>query len=136
MHSRPNVMKVVARHLPLLLLAGLALAATTGCAQPKYVHAVYFQLKPGTPQSEVDALVAASHDLCRSVPSVRRYETGRRDLTAVRDVNATDYDIGLIVYFDDRKGHDEYSEHPVHKAYVEKYRDKWAGVKVYDFIAE
>ncbi len=136
MRTRVNVMNTALGRLAMMSLAGLLLSGAAGCAQPRYVHAVFFQLKPDTPAGDVDALVAASHDLCKSVPSVRRYEVGRRDVNAVRDVNAKDYDIGLVVYFDDRKGHDEYSDHPVHQAYVEKYKNIWAGVKVYDFIAK
>ena len=125
-------------HVRVLLLVCLAvsgLGVAVGCAQPKYVHAVYFTCKPGTPDSEIDALVADGYALLSKVPSVRLVDSGRRDSDALRDVNVTDYDVGLIVYFDDRAGHDLYADHPKHLEYVEKHKAHWATVRVYDFVA-
>ena len=64
------------------VLAGILLLAAVGCAAPKYVHSVYFTCKPGTPDSEIDALVADCCKLLAAVPTVRRIETGRRDPAA------------------------------------------------------
>lgn len=119
----------------IVLACSLTLAAA-GCASPKYVHAVFFTCKPGTCQSEIDALVADGRELLAGVPSVRRLETGRRDTTAVREVNVTDYDVGLVVHFDDRQALENYLEHPAHIQYVEKHKPHWAAVRVYDFITD
>ena len=118
-----------------MALAGGLLLAAAGCASPKYVHAVYFTCKPGTPDGQIDALVADGYELLAKVPTVRRVETGRRDVEADRDVNATDYDVGLIVYFDDKAGLDAYIEHPTHVQYVEKHKTHWETVRVFDFAA-
>ncbi len=119
----------------LLSLFSLTMLAT-GCARPRYVHAVFFSFKEGTPPSEMDALATDSIEQLSKIPSVRKIESGRRDERAVRDVNVTDYDIGLVVYFDDKAGHDAYEKHPIHEHYVQKYRSSWAKVRVFDFIAK
>jgi len=119
-----------------LILACSVLFGVMGCASPKYVHAVFFTCKPGTPVSEVDQLVADGYELLAKVPSVRRVQTGRRDVDAARDVNVTDYDVGLLVHFDDKRGYDEYEKHPTHRKYVEKHKQHWSNVRVCDFIAE
>jgi len=116
-------------------LVCLAALGAAGCASPKYVHAVFFTCKPGTPDSEIDALVADGYKLLSKVPSVRKLDTGRRDPGAERDVNVKDYNVGLLVYFDDRRGCDQYTDHPLHKQYVEKHKPYWSQVRVCDFVA-
>jgi hypothetical protein len=118
------------------IIATVLLLACLGCAQPKYVHAVFFTCKDGTPDAEIDALIADGNDLLGRIPTVRRVDTGRRDPEATREVNVTDYHVGLVVYFDDRAGHDVYADHPNHLEYVAKHKDHWAKVRVLDFIAE
>lgn len=121
-----------------LLIACAAITFTAGlagCAQPKYVHAVFFTCKPGTPEAEIDALVSDGHALLAKVPSVRQVESGRRDLSAARDVNVTDYDVGLVVRFDDKAGYDAYEAHPIHRQYVDKHKPHWSNVRVFDFVS-
>ena len=136
------------------LLAGGLLLGLAGCgpegsssmqyekkAEPaktpaKYVHAVFFACKPETPESEIDSLIADGCDLLGKIPSVRTLRTGRRDEQMTRDVNVTDYTVGLLVIFDDKKGLDEYSDHPLHQQYVEKHKAHWDKVRVFDFIAK
>ncbi len=128
-------MKISLSKVAWFSLLSLALLAA-GCARPRYVHAVFFSFKEGTPPCEMDALAADSIEHLSKIPSVRRIESGRRDERAVRDVNVTDYDIGLVVYFDDKAGYDEYEKHPIHEEYVQKYRSSWAKVRVFDFVAK
>lgn len=102
----------------------------------KFVHCVFFNMKPGTPEAEIDSLIADAHMLLAKVPSVRKIDSGRRDARMTRDVNVTDYAVGLVVYFDDKAGHDLYSEHPLHMEYVNKHQEHWASVRVFDFTAQ
>jgi hypothetical protein len=120
----------------LLAAATLLFAGALGCASPKYVHAVYFTCHDGTSDAEIDALIADGHKLLGDIPTVQRVETGRRDPCADRDVNVTDYDVGLIVYFDNREGHDVYQDHPKHLEYVRKHKPNWTQVRVCDFVTE
>jgi len=118
----------------LIALSACLLAGAVGCASPKYVHAVFFTCKPDVPACQIDSLVADGYDLLGQVPTVRRVESGRRDTAADRDVNDQDYDVGLVVYFDDKAGLEAYIEHPTHIEYVEKHEANWAKVRVFDFI--
>ncbi len=102
----------------------------------KFVHCVFFTCKADTPQSEIDSLIADGAKLLAKIPSVRRIDCGRRDPRMQRDVNDKDYTVGLLVIFDDKAGHDLYNDHPLHKQYVEKHKDYWAGVRVFDFTAQ
>lgn len=114
---------------------------TTGGSAPaagsaKFVHAVFFTFKEGTPEAEIDSLIADAEQLLAKIPSVRKIDSGRRDVRMDRDVNDKTFTVGLVVYFDDKEGHDVYSAHPLHLQYVEKHKAHWAGVKVFDFVAK
>ena len=100
-----------------------------------YIHCVFFTLKPGTPSSAVDALIADGREYLAKVPTVRRLHTGRRDPNAVREVNVQDYEVGLVVHFDDRAGHDAYATHPLHMEYIERNKQHWAKVRVFDYLS-
>lgn len=109
--------------------------STTTSGSAKFVHAVFFTLKENTPEAEIDSLIADADQLLAKIPSVRKIDSGRRDTRMDRDVNDKDFTVGLVVYFDDKEGHDVYSAHPLHQQYIEKHKAYWAGVKVFDFVA-
>jgi hypothetical protein len=112
-----------------------SMAAPNGGGGSKLVHAVFFTMRPGTPDSEVDALIADAQQLLSRIPTVRRVDSGRRDPSFTRDVNDKDFTVGLVVYFDDKAGHDVYQDHDLHQQYVSKHKDHWATVRVFDFVA-
>jgi len=114
----------------------VVLAGLTGCASPKYVHAVFFTMKPNTSPAQIDALVDDCNAMLPKVPTVRKIESGRRDVNAARPVNDQEFDVGLVVYFDDKCGYDQYEVHPVHRAMVDKHKANFQSVRVCDFIAK
>ncbi|UCD27472.1 MAG: Dabb family protein, partial [Planctomycetota bacterium] len=79
----------------LAVLVSVILIGLSGCAQPKYVHAVFFTLKPDTPQSQIDRLVDDCCTMLPKVPSVRKIESGKRDVKADRKVNDKNFHVGL-----------------------------------------
>ncbi|MGQ9651474.1 MAG: Dabb family protein [Phycisphaerae bacterium] len=100
-----------------------------------YVHCVFFTLKPGTPQSEIDAQVVDGRELLARIPTVRRLETGRRDETMNREVSVTDFDLGLVVLFDNKAGHDVYADHPLHLEYIKRHKPHWERIRVLDYLS-
>ncbi|HPD31021.1 MAG TPA: Dabb family protein [Phycisphaerae bacterium] len=100
-----------------------------------YVHCVFFTLKPGTPQSQIDAQVVGGRELLARIPTVRRLETGRRDETMCREVSVTDFDLGLVILFDDKAGHDVYADHPLHLEYIKRHKARWARIRVFDYLS-
>src|SRR5262245_16873386 len=109
-------------------LAAAALIIVTGCAttehtssstptrqvhqaesgkSPRLVHCVFFTLKPEVRDDQIEEFIRDCY-LLKQVPSVRKLDAGRRDERMTRDVNVTDFQIGLVVFFDDKAGLDEY----------------------------
>jgi hypothetical protein len=116
------------------LVIALALASClVGCATSRYVHCVYFSCKDDTTDAEIDAMVADGEKLLGRIPTVRDVACGRRDPDARRDINVQDYDVGLVVTFDDRAGQDVYQDHELHKQFIANHKAHWARVRVYDF---
>lgn len=102
---------------------------------PPFVHVVLFTVKPATPDDRIDAQVADAYTLLATIPTVRHIQSGRREQAMQREVNNREFEIGLVVHFDDKAGHDVYAAHETHLAYVEKHKAIWAKVEVSDFVA-
>jgi len=100
-----------------------------------FVHCVFFDLKPDTSEAQIDNLVNDAYRLLARVPSVRLIQSGRRDARMQRDVNDAAFTVGLVVWFDDKAGHDLYADHELHKQYIDLHKDRWAKVRVFDFTA-
>lgn len=127
-----------------LILAGCAeetatsqrtVTQTTAAPTTQFVHAVFFDMKPDTPEATVDALIADIQTMLPKIPSVRSLKCGRRDVRMQREVSDTAFTVGLVITFDDKAGHDLYNDHPLHKECTGKYREHFAKVRVFDFIA-
>jgi hypothetical protein len=97
-----------------------------------FVHTVYFWLHPGTPDAAREQLIEHCRTLLTQVPTVRQLWAGPPAGTP-RDVVDNSYACGLTVLFDDRAGHDVYQDHPLHHGFIERNRQHWARVQVYDF---
>ncbi len=106
-----------------------------GAKSSKFVHAVFFTFKPEVTDEQTAEFIRDCYAL-KKIQAVRKLDAGRRDERMTRDVNVTDYTVGLVVYFNDMAGHDEYIAHPVHQELVDKHKDKWASVRVFDFDAK
>jgi hypothetical protein len=101
-----------------------------------FVHAVIFYLKPDAPSGEADALLADCHAMLSTIPTVRELRAGAPAEKEKADNAKKDYEVGLLVLFDDLKGLETYIDHPQHKEFVAKHgkfidREK---LGVYDFM--
>jgi hypothetical protein len=124
--------------LLLVVLAGAALSDRPTVAADKadapYVHCVIFYLKKDAPKDEGKALVADAHELLAKIPTVRSIKIGPPAEKSTPKVAVTDYQIGLLVTFDNYDGLKTYLDHDLHLKYVEKHMKHIDKVLVYDFI--
>lgn len=119
------------------LVSLLALAwATAGAraADPPYVHAVIFYLKKDAPKSEVQKLIADSHELLAKIPTVKKLWVGRQAEMATPEYAVKDFQVGLLVLFDDFAGLKTYLDHPLHTEFLKRHGEFWEKVPVYDFV--
>lgn len=94
------------------------------------LHLVYFEL--AEPSDEAIAELASDCDaLLAPIPSVQSYAVGRHHDIG-RDGILDDYDLFLLVGFEDESGYRAYLEHPDHVALVERWRPRFAGLRIHD----
>jgi stress responsive alpha/beta barrel protein len=95
------------------------------------IHSVFFWLKPDLSDEQRLAFRTAAESL-RSIPSVRSLFLGAPALIPARPVVDASYTYALSITFDDIPGHDAYQVHPAHRAFVDKNRELWERVQIYD----
>ena len=96
-----------------------------------FIHAVYFWLKPGTPDSARDQLIQDCHVYLGKCPTVRQCWAGRPAMTP-RAVVDNSYSVGLVNIFDDVAGHDAYQTAPLHLEFISRNKEHWERVQIYD----
>ena len=97
----------------------------------RFIHTVLFWLKDGTTDSEKKALIKDCRDLLGSITTVQYLAAGEPAGTP-REVVDSSFDVGLVVHFEDSAGHDVYQTAEEHLEFIERNKDIWERVQVYD----
>ena len=94
-------------------------------------HNVYFWLKP-----ELTAAQRADFrrgvETLKGVTSATQITVGAPAATPRRPVIDSSYDVALIVQCRDVAAEAAYQADPLHLAFVEKYKEFWTRVQIYD----
>ncbi|MFN4257715.1 MAG: Dabb family protein [Gemmataceae bacterium] len=101
---------------------------------PPYVHAVIFHMKKDAPADAVENMIRDSHELLGKIPTVRHLWVGRPAELATPEYAKKDYQVGLLVLFDNYEGLKTYLDHPLHTEYLKRHGQYWDNVPVYDFV--
>lgn len=94
-------------------------------------HNVYFYLKPDVTVEQNQDFVNGLQELI-SISSIHHAEIGRPGATEKREVVDHSFAYSIFTWFSTLEDHEVYQSHPDHKKFIEKYKDLWAAVKVYD----
>jgi len=94
-------------------------------------HNVFFTLKD-TSDAAVETLVEECCTYLKDHPGVIYFSAGRRVQEFNREVNATDFQVGLHVVFSNKSYHDQYQVAEMHKIFLERNKAGWAQVRIYD----
>jgi Stress responsive A/B Barrel Domain len=99
-----------------------------------YVHTVIFHLKKDAPADTAEKIIEGCHTL-EAIPTVRALKAGRPAPAddSTPKVALQDYDVGLVVLFDDAAGLKTYLTHETHLKFVKDYGQYFEKVQVYDF---
>lgn len=104
---------------------------TTPEAAPGLMHSVYFWLNDDVDAAGHEEFRAAAQALA-DVPSVQRLYVGPAADTEEPGITDNTFDLALIVWYKNRADYDAYQTDPLHVAFVESQKDKFAKVKVMD----
>jgi hypothetical protein len=96
-------------------------------------HNVYFTLKDRS-QEKIDRLVAACNTYLTGHPGTRFFFAGTLEKDLRRPVNDLDFDVALVIVFEDRASHDVYQNEPRHNEFIALEKDNWDKVRVFDAI--
>jgi hypothetical protein len=99
-----------------------------------YVHAVLIQLKKEAAEGAAEELAADAYRLLSKIKTVRGLWAGKPAVKATPEFAVKDYQVGLLVLFDDFDGLQKYLDDPLHKQFGQRYEKIIANVRVYDFL--
>ena len=99
-----------------------------------YVHTVIWYLREDAPKKEAEMLIADAHRLLAKIPSVRGLWIGRPAEKSTPELAQTDYQIGMMLMFDDYAGLKQYLEHKLHLEFRKKHAHQAKRIAVFDFI--
>jgi hypothetical protein len=101
-------------------------------AKAPYVHSVIVYLKKDTPPAKREALIADCHKVLGKIPTVRGLWAGEPAAKGSPDA-VKDFQVGLLVLFDNYDGLKTYLDHPDHLKFVETYLPLAEKIQVYDY---
>lgn len=99
-----------------------------------FIHCVYFWLKDGNANPARLEMMADANEKLGQIPTVQKIWAGPPAGTP-RDIVDNSYQVGLTVVLEDAEAHDIYQEHTLHQEFIERFRENWEKVLVYDFLA-
>jgi hypothetical protein len=101
-----------------------------------YVHSVIFHLKKDAPADAARQIVGDCHTLLAKIPTVRGVWAGppapKEESTP--KVAVHNYQVGLLVLFEDFEGLKSYLKHPLHDEFLKRNGEHIDRVAVYDFV--
>lgn len=107
------------------------MAANAEQKGPMLAHNVFFTLKNSSPEGR-QKLVDACHKYLSGHEGTVFYAAGTVNEELKREVNVTDFDVGLHLIFESPAAHDKYQNHPRHLQFIEENREDWSQVRVFD----
>ena len=96
-----------------------------------HAHNVYFSLKDKS-EENIAALIADSKKYLAPIAGIESFVCGVPEPEADRPVNDRDFDVALHVLFTSKELHDAYQVDSRHNEYVERNKDNWEAVRVFD----
>jgi hypothetical protein len=100
-------------------------------SERQLAHMVYFTLKEDTAEGRQQLLDDCRHFLTDH-EGVASFGVAILAAELTRPVNDLDFHISLHLVFENRAAHDVYQTHERHVAFIEKNKDTWAQVRIFD----
>jgi len=94
-------------------------------------HNVFFTLKDSS-EASVEKLVEECYTYLKDAPGVIAFYAGPIVAENKRGVNITDFQVGLHLVFSNIEYHDQYQVSEKHNVFIDRNKDNWAKVRVFD----
>ncbi|TFG59137.1 MAG: Dabb family protein [Spirochaetales bacterium] len=104
-------------------------------AEKVLAHNVFFKLKDGSEQA-VGKLISDCNTYLKPIPGILYFSVGRLHTEHAREVNVRDFHVGIHVTFLNQAAHDFYQDCDLHNQFVDRNKDTWETVRVFDLSAD
>jgi len=94
-------------------------------------HSVFITLKDSSDKI-IDALIEDCYKYLKDNPGIIYFSAGSLVSEHNREVNIKDFHVGLHVVFEDKSYHDKYQKEEKHIIFINRNKDNWAQVRVFD----
>ena len=94
-------------------------------------HNVFFTLKDAS-DNAIENLIKDCNYYLKNLPGIINFSVGRLVPENNREVNVTDFHVGLHVIFSNKSSHDQYQDAEKHNIFVDRNRSNWTQVRVFD----
>jgi hypothetical protein len=98
-------------------------------------HNVYFTLNDNS-QASIDKLVSGCEKYLTGHPGTVFFAVGKLAAELARPVNDLNFDVALLVVFQDLAAHDEYQKADRHLTFIAENKENWKKVRVFDSLVE
>lgn len=96
-----------------------------------HAHNVYFSLKDNS-QDTVTAFIDDCTTYLSTQAGIISFACGVLESELDREVNDRGFDVGLHILFETYAAHNAYQTDEQHNIFVERNKDNWATVRVFD----
>ena len=118
--------------LSLIVLAiGSTHVLAGDATEMKTVHSVYFTLNDNSDAAK-ETLVAACKKYLTGHPGAEFFAAGTLATDCTRPVNDRDFDVSLLVVFENKAAHDQYQKSERHLKFIAENKGNWKKVRVFD----
>ncbi len=101
----------------------------------KQALSVFFSLND-TSEETVNAFVEDMNTMIGTIDGIESFAAGVDDESATGDVNDHNYDAAMSMVFESQEAYKAYQSNETHMAFIEKNKDLWAGVRVFDTVVK
>lgn len=102
--------------------------------KPSFTHTVFFWMKEGLTNEEAK-LFESELEILGTCPTIQSYKWGKPAGTQ-REVVDNSYTYAWILDFASVEDQDAYQVEPIHLAFIEKCKNLWTKVQVYDTLIQ
>lgn len=99
--------------------------------ETQFIHTVFFWMNEDVTEDQKADFAKNGLGELTKIPAIYKSYFGPPAMTP-RDVVDNSYQFALICHFKNKEDQDKYQVHPDHLKFIEKYKDLWKKVQVYD----
>ena len=100
-----------------------------------HLHNVYFSLKDQSPEA-MQSLIDDCTTYLSTQTGVLSFSCGILESELDRPVNDRDFNVSLHILFETRADHDAYQTEEQHQIFIDRNKDNWANVRVFDTVVK